>query len=121
MAQLGRNNLEAISQKMSNKTLEEVTKYHKAFWSRGPSELKDFDRYVASIKAKEEKLDREKNIFEALEWKMSCYRKPEIELSIKFTSVSKFTKQDDTYLINTLFNLGYDDPHVYQRIRLDIL
>lgn len=126
MARFGRNNLELISAEMPDKTLEEVTKYHKAFWSRGPTELKDFDRSVALIKAKEEKIAREKNIFEALEWKMSCYRKPEIELSISTKylhtkQLNRFTKQDDSYLLITLFNFGYNDPQVYNRIRQEIL
>lgn len=130
MASVGRDNLKGIVSLLPHKTLDDVTRYHQAFWSRGPSELRDFDRLI--VKLKKQAADAQKKVADAqkmeataraFEWKMKSYQHPEIELSIKTHHSVKhlYTREQDNYLLNALFIYGLDDPMVYNRIHHDIL
>lgn len=124
MELFGRNDLANISKMLPHKSLEEVTRYHAAFWSRGPSELQDFERCIAPIKKAELLASKEKTISAALEWKMKCYKNPEDQLTVKWVSKSAktyYTQHQDNFLLTELFKYGLDSPDVYDRIRQEVL
>lgn len=122
MEQFGRNDLVNISKVLPDKTLDDVTNYHAAFWSRGPLELQNFERFIAPIKKAELMATKKKTVPQAFEWKMKCYRDPEAELTIKWLhSKTLFTQQQDNFILNELFKHGVDSPNAFGCIRQEIL
>lgn len=121
MRQFGRNDLEKIASMVPDKKFAEVTAYHHAFWSRGKAELKEFDRYVASISKAEAEKAKQSTFGEAFNWKMSSYSCPELELTLKFhNNKSQFTAEQDNIILCYLFKIGIDEPNAYDRIRYTI-
>lgn len=121
MGKFGRDNLAQIASMLPDKTLDEVTGYHTVFWSRGPSELRDFDRHIAALERNKAIAEKEKTMGPAFQWKMESYRHPEIELSIKYYTKSHYTKEHDQYILSALYKYGFDNPMAYVRIRQDIM
>lgn len=122
MERFGRNDLVNIWQMLPHMTLDDVTSYHTAFWSRGPSEMDDFERYIAPIKKAELLASKEKTISVAFKWKMKCHKNPEEELIIKrLNTKTVYTRQQDTFLLTELFKYGIDSPDAYIRIRQEVL
>lgn len=121
MKRFGRNDLENIATMLADKTLTDITKYHAAFWNRGPSEMQDFERYIAPIKKQEALANKEKTISQVLEWKMQCYRNPETDLTIKYITKSHYTREQDAFLLMSLLKYEINSPNVYGCIRQDVL
>lgn len=122
MERFGRNDLVNISKMLPHKTMEDITSYHTVFWSRGPSEMQDFERYIAPIKKAELLASKEKTISVALKWKMKYYTNPYDEVIIKrFTTKAMYTRQQDHFLLTELHKYGIESPDVYDRIRQEVL
>lgn len=123
MHKFGRYNLEAIAATIPGKTLNEVTEYHRVFWSRGQDELREFDRYISSISKAETERNRLKTMSEAFRWKMSKYRCPEMELTLNKIRYNRtqYTLEKDRFILSYLFKFEADEPNVYSRIRQTIL
>lgn len=122
MKKFGRNDLVKIATMLPDKTLDDVTRYHTVFWSRGPSEMQDFERYIAPIKKKEILASKQKTVSMAFEWKMKCYQNPEADLNIKrSTTKTLYTRQQDNFILAELYKYGIDSPDVYLRIRQEVL
>ncbi|XP_055320960.1 chromatin-remodeling complex ATPase chain Iswi-like [Sitodiplosis mosellana] len=118
MRKYGREDMQQIASMLPEKTLDEITRYHRAFWSRGKAELKEFDRYIASLAKAEAEQNKQKTVSEAFHWKMTGYRCPELELTFKGLSVkSMFTYEQDKFILSYLFEIGIDAPNAYARIR----
>lgn len=126
MEKFGRNDLAKIVTMLPDKTLDDVTKYHATFWNRGPSELTDFERLIAPIKKAELMASRAENFSQALQWKMQCYRNPEVDLTVSKLSKNghtkvMYTQQQDSFILMSLCKYGINSPNVYDCIRQDIL
>lgn len=132
METFGRNNIEDIAKMLPGKTVEEVTKYHKVFWSRGKTELLRYDSIVKQIQRKEAKREMalmaimaEKMSGTALKWKIESKRYHELDFTIKnrhsIRGKENYTIEQDNFLLVTLYKHGLNDPDVYARIREDIL
>lgn len=118
MRQFGRDDLKNVASMLPDKKLAEVTAYYHAFWSRGKAELRDFDKYVALISKAEAERAKQSAFGEAFHWKMSSYRCPELELTLKsHNNKSQFTAEQDNIILCYLFKIGIDEPNAYDRIR----
>lgn len=53
MVKVGRNNVDEIAKLLPEKTLDEVTKYHRTFWARGPKEIRNFRGLILKLRRKE--------------------------------------------------------------------
>lgn len=58
MHKFGRKNLVRIAGMIPTKTLDEVTRYHTTFWSRGRGVIEDFHYIVKKVKQGEQMLER---------------------------------------------------------------
>lgn len=122
MEQFGRNDLVNILKMLPDKTLDDVTSYHTVFWSRGQSEMRDFERYIAPIKKAELMASKNKVIPVAFKWKMKSYQNPEADLTVKWLNTKTlYTRQQDNFILTELFKHGIDSSDVYDRIRQDVL
>lgn len=125
MRKHGRDNLKEIAAMLSDKTLDEVTAYHHAFWSRGKDELGDFDRIVASLLKAEKERNKEKTVADAFDWKMTSYNCPELELNVLYKAGNPksnlFTAEQDKTILCYLYEFGFDIPGVFDYVRYKIL
>lgn len=120
MKTYGRDDLKGIASMLPEKKFNEIVRYHRAFWSRGKTELKEFDRYVASLLKAQIEQNKQKSISEAFHWKMTSYRCPELELMVK-GSKNLYTCEQIRFILCYLFEIGIDAPNVYSRIHEKIL
>ena len=75
MERRGRDEVDVIARETSNetgKTEEEVRRYHKVFWERH-KELADWERVIDKIEKGEKRLQRSKEIREALAEKIARF------------------------------------------------
>ncbi|KAL5459816.1 hypothetical protein EMCRGX_G033193 [Ephydatia muelleri] len=120
-AEHGRDGVDLICKEVEGKTPEEVREYAKVFWER-KDELTDIDRIMSVIDKGEQKIQRKKDIRNALEAKMSRYKSPFHQLHIVYgTNKGKnYTEEEDRFLICMLHQLGFDKENVYDEIRTSI-
>lgn len=121
MATFGRNNLKSIAEAMPHKSFDRIAEYHKVFWKRGAKEIENFDRLIRPITSSEAKFNNKKTMLDALHWKMSLYRWPNVqfELSKKHAPHKlhiMYTPDHDRYLICAAYEIGLDTPDCYNRI-----
>lgn len=122
MQTYGRDDLQGIASMLPEKKAKEIGRYHRAFWSRGKVELKEFDRFVASLMKAEVEQNKQKTVSEAFHWKMASYRCPELELMVKgITGKTLYTCEQDRFILCYLFEIGVNAPNAYARIREKIL
>eukprot|EP00306_Pavlova_sp_CCMP459_P004759 CAMPEP_0185157904 /NCGR_PEP_ID=MMETSP1139-20130426/2073_1 /TAXON_ID=298111 /ORGANISM="Pavlova sp., Strain CCMP459" /LENGTH=1133 /DNA_ID=CAMNT_0027723009 /DNA_START=12 /DNA_END=3413 /DNA_ORIENTATION=+ len=105
----GRNDVDKIAREMDGKTLQEVTAYRDAFFSRGPELLADWERIERKIQDGERKLAVREEMQAALREKVSRYDNPWQQLSLKYgTSRGKiFNEDEDRFLLCMTNKLGY--------------
>ncbi|CCD26704.1 uncharacterized protein NDAI_0I01350 [Naumovozyma dairenensis CBS 421] len=120
----GRNSIQAIATELAQtKSVQDVRDYAKAFWANLDS-IEDSDKYVKLIEADEEKLKKLKLQQEALRLKVSKYKNPLFELTLKHppsnSNKRTFSEEEDRFLLITLskYDLGRDD--LYDMIRDEI-
>ena len=116
----GRNAILLIASEFEDKNLEEVREYAKKFWT-SYEEIDGYERYISQIEMGEERIVRTKLQKESLRRKMSHYRYPLQELTLKYppmsTSKKTFTEDEDRFLLVQLFRFGLDRPNVYDLVR----
>ena len=101
MERRGRDEVDVIARETSNetgKTEEEVRRYHKVFWERH-KELADWERVIDKIEKGEKRLQRSKEIREALAEKIARSPKPHECLPLNYgASRGKvWTEEEDAY------------------------
>lgn len=128
LAKYGHENFERIAEDLPGKSLDDVMKYHKTFWARGRTEVKSFDTFIYMIKRQENRKKREeenkikqKAILKAFEWKMRNTPNPRVEISVKQTQSQLFTKEQDTFILNSVYKHGITNPDTYHLIRREVL
>ncbi|PHZ07630.1 uncharacterized protein RHIMIDRAFT_242445 [Rhizopus microsporus ATCC 52813] len=121
-AKYGRNNFDAITSDLENKTLDEVKKYAKVFWQRY-KEITDYERHIAKIEKGESELEKQADIQGQLTQKVKKHRVPLQQLKIHYTQPTKgknYTEEEDRFLIVMLEKYGYGTENVYDHIRREI-
>ncbi|KAI8145196.1 SNF2 family N-terminal domain-containing protein [Fennellomyces sp. T-0311] len=121
-ARYGRNNLQAIERELEGKTLDDIKKYSKVFWSRY-KEIADYERQIAKIEKGESELEKMADIQEQLTEKVSRHRVPLHQLKIHYTQPTKgknYTEDEDRFLLVMLEKYGYGTENVYDHIRREI-
>ncbi|KAI8991572.1 SNF2 family N-terminal domain-containing protein [Mycotypha africana] len=122
-AKYGRKDLEAVTGELEgSKTLEEVKKYSKVFWSRY-KEIADYERHISKIERGENELEKQAEIQQALTDKVQQYRVPLQQIKIHYTQPTKgknYTEEEDRFLIVMLEKYGYGTENVYDNIRREI-
>ncbi|KAG2222491.1 hypothetical protein INT45_012805, partial [Circinella minor] len=122
-ARYGRKNLQAIASDLGEgKTLDEIKKYSKAFWSRY-KEIADYERHITKIERGESELEKMADIQEQLTEKVQRHRVPLQQLKIHYTQPTKgknYTEEEDRFLLVMLEKYGYGTENVYDNIRREI-
>ncbi|KAI8393737.1 SNF2 family N-terminal domain-containing protein [Radiomyces spectabilis] len=119
---VSRQNLAAIVTEIEGKTLDEVKKYSKVFWSRY-KEIADYDRQISKIEKGENELEKQAEIQEQLTEKVARHRMPLQQLKIHYTQPTKgkhYTEEEDRFLVVMLEKYGYGTENVYDYIRREI-
>lgn len=116
----GPNDVASIAAEIYGKTLDEVTRYHQVFMSRGRYELKNFHNFESEWKVKEKLREKWRQYVEAFHWKCGQYQDPINELAFDPTigrgSPRKRSKQN-VILLRLMAREGIDTPDVYNKIR----
>lgn len=116
----GRNAISMIASEFEDKTVEEVREYARKFWL-SYEEIDGYEKYINQIEAGEEKVQRIKMQKESIRRKVSSYRYPLQELTLKYpptaTNKRTFTDDEDRFLIVQMYRFGLDRPDLYERIR----
>ncbi|ORZ17622.1 SNF2 family N-terminal domain-domain-containing protein [Absidia repens] len=118
----GRNDLEGIASEMEGKTLDEIKKYSKAFWSRY-KEIPDYERQIAKIEKGESDMEKQLEIQHQLSDKVTRHRVPLQQMKINYTQPTKgkhYTEDEDRFLVIMLEKYGYGTENVYDLIRQEI-
>ncbi|KAF7726733.1 hypothetical protein EC973_008507 [Apophysomyces ossiformis] len=121
-AKYGRHNLEAITTEIEGKSLEDVKKYSKVFWSRY-KEISDYERQIAKIEKGENEIEKQLEIQEQLTQKVSRHRTPLQQMRFRYTQATKgksYNEDEDRFLIVMLEKYGYGTENVYDHIRREI-
>ncbi|KAG1145180.1 hypothetical protein G6F37_008896 [Rhizopus arrhizus] len=121
-AKYGRDNYEAITSDLENKTLDEVKEYVKVFWQRY-KEISDYERHISKIEKGESELEKQADIQGQLTEKVKRHRVPLQQLKIHYTQPTKgknYTEEEDRFLIVMLEKYGYGTENVYDHIRHEI-
>ncbi|RCH87009.1 hypothetical protein CU098_000744, partial [Rhizopus stolonifer] len=121
-AKYGRKDLESITSELEGKTLDEVKKYSKAFWSRY-KEIADYERHISKIEKGESELEKQADIQGQLTEKVQRHRVPLQQLKIHYTQPTKgknYTEEEDRFLVVMLEKYGYGTENVYDNIRREI-
>lgn len=117
----GRDDAETVAietARETGKSVEEVKRYHAVFWKRY-KELADADRLIDKIEKGEKRLQRAKEIRDALAAKVSRHDKPWQCLPLQYgASRGKvWTEEEDAFLITMMHQYGYGN---WERIRIEI-
>ncbi|KAI9247151.1 SNF2 family N-terminal domain-containing protein [Phascolomyces articulosus] len=122
-ARYGRKNVQAIASDLGEgKTLDDIKKYSKVFWSRY-KEIADYERHITKIERGESELEKMADIQEQLTEKVSRHRVPLQQLKIHYTQPTKgknYTEEEDRFLLVMLEKYGYGTENVYDNIRREI-
>lgn len=117
-----RDDLEGIASEMEGKTLDDVKKYSKVFWSRY-KEIADYERQIAKIEKGESEMEKQAEIQHQLTQKVSRHRVPLQQMKINYTQPTKgkhYTEEEDRFLVIMLEKHGYGSENVYDLIRQEI-
>ncbi|KLT41054.1 putative chromatin remodelling complex ATPase chain [Cutaneotrichosporon oleaginosum] len=117
----GRDALDKVAADMQDKTEEEVREYAKVFFKRY-TELKDADKYMARIRAGEEKLRENVDKIAALHKKVKSYNYPMQELRVQYgqNKGKSYSDEEDRFLLVRMHHHGIDRDDCYELIKRDI-
>ncbi|CAO0800894.1 unnamed protein product [Mucor circinelloides] len=121
-AKYGRKDLASIVTELEGKTLDDVKKYSKVFWSRY-KEISDYERHISKIEKGESELEKQAEIQGQLTEKVQRHRVPLQQLKIHYTQPTKgknYTEEEDRFLVVMLEKYGYGTENVYDNIRREI-
>eukprot|EP00762_Andalucia_godoyi_P004324 ANDGO_05544.mRNA.1 putative chromatin-remodeling complex ATPase chain len=114
----GRKDVEAIAKDVEGKGVDEVRRYHRAFWEKY-SEIAEYDRIIKRIEKAEAQLEKNSAMQAALEWKISQYEKPFLEMNVPYGTKTKspYTEDEDRYLISMTGQVGYGN---WETLKIEI-
>ncbi|KAL0080870.1 SNF2 family N-terminal domain-containing protein [Phycomyces blakesleeanus] len=121
-AKYGRKNIEAIANEVEGKTLDEVKKYSKVFWSRY-KEIADYERHISKIEKGESEMEKQLEIQNQISEKVALYRQPLQQMTFNYTQTTRgksYNENEDRFLIVMLDKYGYGTENVYDYIRAEI-
>ncbi|GMK54535.1 hypothetical protein CspeluHIS016_0111210 [Cutaneotrichosporon spelunceum] len=121
MERYGRDSFDKIAADMQDKTEDEVREYAKVFFDRY-TELKDADKYMARIRAGEEKLRENVDKIAALHKKVKSYNYPMQELRVQYgqNKGKSYSDEEDRFLLVRMHHHGLDRDDCYELIKRDI-
>jgi len=105
----GRNAIDEIAESLKGKSKEEVTRYHRVFWSRY-KELKDGEKIVSSIEKAEKKLAKNKETNALIEEVLSKFPNSVEDLHFNYGphyQAKGFSRQADRYILACCRKYGY--------------
>ncbi|KAG1678034.1 hypothetical protein FOA52_000830 [Chlamydomonas sp. UWO 241] len=105
----GRDALALVAAEVEGKTEEEVREYAKVFWSRGESELNDWEKVSKTIERGEQRLKRMEDNKVVIAEKLRSSKNPwtEIKLSYGQAKGKQYTEEEDRFLLCMTHQLGY--------------
>lgn len=122
-ARYGRTNYDGIAEEVDGKTAKEIKEYAKVFWSKY-TEIQDYQKYLGTIDAGEEKARKLNHQRKMLKRKMEMYRVPlqqlKLNYSVSTTNKKVYTEEEDRFLLVMLDRYGVDGEGIYDKIRDEI-
>ena len=122
-AKYGRTNYDGISEEVDGKNAKEIKEYAKVFWQKYP-EIGDYQKYIGTIEAGEEKTRKLNHQRKMLKKKMDSYRVPlqqlKLNYSVSTTNKKVYTEEEDRFLLVMLDRYGVDGEGIYDKIRDEI-
>ena len=119
-AKSGRKNWEGIALEVDSKTPKEIREYARVFWERY-TEITDYQKYLATIEAGEDKARKIETQRRLLRRKMEMYRVPlqqlKLNYSVSTTNKKVYTEEEDRFILCMLDKYGVDEENVYENIR----
>lgn len=109
---------EELSGHRQKRTEDEVRRYVEEFWSRGPTEVPDWDKISARIKEGEAKVAKAIHDEQLLRNKMKQYSDPlrQIKLTYGSNKGQRYALDQDRWLLIQLAEFGLQNPEVFERI-----
>ena len=122
-AKYGRNNFDGISEEVDGKDVKQIKAYAKVFWNKY-KEIENYQKYIDTIEAGEEKTRKINNQRKMLKRKMDMYRVPlqqlRLNYSVSTTNKKVYTEEEDRFLLVMLDRYGIDVEGIYEKIRDEI-
>ncbi|BEI80198.1 hypothetical protein CcaverHIS002_0107270 [Cutaneotrichosporon cavernicola] len=121
MERYGRDSFDKVAADMQDKTEDEVREYAEVFFDRYV-ELKDADKYMARIRAGEDKLRENVDKIAALHKKVKSYSYPMQELRVQYgqNKGKSYSDEEDRFLLVRMHHHGLDRDDCYELIKRDI-
>ncbi|KAK6459655.1 chromatin remodelling complex ATPase chain ISW1 [Scheffersomyces xylosifermentans] len=121
-ARYGRDAYEKISSALGNKSVEDVEKYSKKFWSSYKL-IEGYDKYISQIESSEKKVAKLVNQQKLLASKMEVLEDPIEELKIQYppnNSKRVYSKAEDRFLLYCVHKYGLFSENLYEKIKEEI-
>ena len=122
-AKYGRKNYEGISEEVDGKNAKEIKQYAEAFWKKH-TDIHDYNKYIATIEAGEERTRKINHQRKMLKKKMEMYRVPlqqlKLNYSVSTTNKKVYTEEEDRFLLVMLDRYGVDGEGIHDKIRDEI-
>ena len=122
-ARYGRKNYDGIAEEVDGKNAKEIKEYAQVFWQKY-TEIADWQKYIGTIEAGEEKARKLNHQRKMLKRKMEMYRVPlqqlKLNYSVSTTNKKVYTEEEDRFLLVMLDKYGVDGEGIYERIRDEI-
>lgn len=122
-ARYGRKNYDGIAEEVDGKNAKEIKEYAQVFWQKY-TEIADYQKYIGTIEAGEEKSRKLNHQRKMLKRKMEMYRVPlqqlKLNYSVSTTNKKVYTEEEDRFLLVMLDKYGVDGEGIYERIRDEI-
>ena len=122
-ARYGRKNYDGIAEEVDGKNAKEIKEYAQVFWQKY-TEIADYQKYIGTIEAGEEKARKLNHQRKMLKRKMEMYRVPlqqlKLNYSVSTTNKKVYTEEEDRFLLVMLDKYGVDGEGIYERIRDEI-
>lgn len=115
----GSENIEKVRLRLPDKSLEEITRYAKAFLEQGPHSLDQYPRIMRAMIASEKLRASWKKKVSVFQWKFAQYTDPATEMIVETTTspVSSKKGPKNDALIRLLYEVGIDSDDVFLKIQ----
>lgn len=122
-AKYGRQNYEGISEEVDGKTADEIAEYAKVFWKKYKT-LDNWQKYINVVEEGEARVRLQEEKKRLLAKKISMYRMPLQQMTIKYTvsttNKKVYTEDEDRFLLVMLNKHGVEGEDIYEKIRDEI-
>ena len=120
----GRTAWAKIAADIENKTEKQVREYGKVFWDRWET-LSNYKSLHDTVTGAEAKRDKERDQKAALNWKVSQYKAPALQMklvySVSTTNKKMYTEEEDRFLVYMLYKHGVSGEGLHEKIHQEIL